>query len=181
MKQQMPSSVLKLVSKLDPEERVFKEDVRFGSSVPENSVDLVVTSPPYPNMTDYALSQRLSYYLLGLDPASDLKNEIGARRKRSARSSIEDYLSDMRKANRVMAERLKPKGYACFVLPEFDQDNENNTLRKKAMQEFLGDLERCGFGREHTLSRMLPTRRRHHNQTWTSLEKEAIFIYRKFK
>ena len=56
-------------------------------NVPDNSVDLVITSPPYPNMTDYVTSQRLSYYFLGLGLADksrlkDLDLEIGPRIRR---------------------------------------------------------------------------------------------------
>lgn len=152
-------------------------DVRH-CNLPNDSVDLVVTSPPYPDMADYSTSQRLSYYWLGADPMKDLTFEIGARRKRSKPSSVKDYIEEMKEAINVISTKIKPGGYACFVMPRFNTDNVNNSVRKKAIQDCLSTLSK-NFILELELSRILPTRRRHHNQKWASLEQESIYIYRR--
>jgi len=61
---------------------IIKGDIRNNDEIEEESIDLIVTSPPYPNMTDYVTSQRLSYYYLNLELKEDLNSEIGARIKR---------------------------------------------------------------------------------------------------
>lgn len=56
-----------LYKETSEKQTIVHQDVRECKEIPENSVDLVVTSPPYPQMADYVTSQRLSYYFLGID------------------------------------------------------------------------------------------------------------------
>lgn len=161
------------------DDQIKRFDVRDGEFPENESVDLVVTSPPYPNMTDYSTSQRLSYYLLGKDPGQDLPEELGARRRRFTPGAIENYRTGMRRALEVICRKLKPGGYICLVMPKFNADNHNNTVRKQVVQECLGFLYTNGCTLEQELSRILPKRRRHHNQKWISLEKESIHVFRK--
>lgn len=46
--------------------RVYSDDARQLQSVPENSVSVVITSPPYPNEKDYTRTTRLESVLLDL-------------------------------------------------------------------------------------------------------------------
>lgn len=154
-------------------------DVRLGEFPGDETVDMVLTSPPYPNMTDYSTSQRLSYYWLGRDPSEDLPVELGARRRRFTPGAIESYRDGMKEAVSAICRKLRPGGYACLVMPKFNADNHNNTVRREVVQECLGFLYANGCTLEQELSRILPTRRRHHNQKWTSLEKESIHVFRK--
>jgi hypothetical protein len=142
-------------------------------------VDLIITSPPYPSMTDYATSQRLSYYWLGHTPESDLRGEIGARRKRFSHSALEDYLSDMTSALETLSRPVRVGGYVCLVLPEFEGDRTQDKARRRVVQEVLASLPGHGLILEHQLSRFLPGRRRHHNAHWTTLEREMIYVYRR--
>jgi DNA modification methylase len=87
-----------LYKELSEKQTIFHEDVRECKEIPNNFVDLVVTSPPYPNMTDYVTSQRLSYYFLGFD-LTDRDLEIGARSRRARKDSIDRYLEVMQRAN----------------------------------------------------------------------------------
>jgi DNA modification methylase len=175
----LPSTTEKFLSTTNVSSRITKVDARQDSSVPDSSVDLIVTSPPYPNMTDYALSQRLSYYWLGGDPSDDLAFEIGARRKRNLSTAIQKYRDSMKDVMKVLSSKLKIGGYACFVMPGFEGDKQNNTERKQVVQECLAFLPANGLVLEQELHRILPTLRRHHNQKWTTLEREYIHIYRK--
>lgn len=161
------------------DEYIHRADCRTKDLIPEKSVDLIVTSPPYPNMTDYSTSQRLSYYWLGHDPAEDLAAEIGARRKRFLSTSLELYGDHMREALGSFLPTVKEGGYACFVMPVFNTDNINNTERRQVVQDCLAAVLGHGFLLEHELTRLLPTRRRHHNQGWLSLEREVISIFKR--
>lgn len=84
---------------------------------PPQSVNAVITSPPYLGMIDYALSQRLQYYWLdekGLD--SDFSTEIGARRHRSRASAISDYRRFIDAFAREAECALVPGGFVAAVL-----------------------------------------------------------------
>jgi tRNA G10 N-methylase Trm11 len=175
----LPDSARQWLRDQDISAYVRLVDARQGNHVPSDSVDLIVTSPPYPNMTDYSTSQRLSYYLLGYDPSDDVSKEIGARRKRFASTSIEQYVN-MKAALETSCAKLKTGGYACFVMPSFEGDKTNNVVRRRAVQECLNHLLSVGMESVHELNRVLPTRRRQHNQKWATLEREIISIYRKF-
>jgi hypothetical protein len=175
----LPSSTKQFLSTVDVSSRIHRSDVRSLQGIPDLSVDLIVTSPPYPSMTDYALSQRLTYYWLGFDPTSDLRAEIGARRKRNVATTLNLYLEDMKQVMTAIARKLKPGAYGCFVMPGFETDKHNNIERRRVVQECLAFLPARGLVLEQELHRILPSRRRHHNQKWTSLEREFIYVYRK--
>lgn len=55
-------------------------DSRLGETYKDvQDVDLVITSPPYPNAFEYWLYHKYRMYWLGLDPLWSRGNEIGAR------------------------------------------------------------------------------------------------------
>ena len=179
VKETMTPDASQFLETADAETRIVRADIRQCTSLRKESIDIVVTSPPYPNMTDYSLAQRLSYYWLGEDPAEDLALEIGARRKRSRPDPIGQYLEGMRCAIKVICDAIKPGGYACFVMPSFESDTQNNDIRKQAIQDCLSSVSGHGLVLEQTLCRILPMRRRQHNQKWASLTKEGIHVFRK--
>jgi DNA modification methylase len=173
-----------LYKELSERQTTFREDIMNCKGIPDNSVDLVVTSPPYPEMTDYVASQRLSYYWLGekvglSSGCNDMNLEIGARRKRGRKSSLTDYLDDMKEANKVISTKIKRGGYACYVMPVFDTDNENNRDRRRIVQKVLSSMEDYGLAKEGEFERILPEKRRSHNIKWSTLEREKIHLFRK--
>jgi DNA modification methylase len=166
------------------DQAIFHEDARRCCSVPDDTMDIVITSPPYPNMSDYVNSQRLSYYLSGhgLLPNGtipDFTEEIGARRRRRKPGSLDDYLNALRDCNKAISVKLKVGGYACLVMPVFETDNTNNLERTLVIQRVLADLEEHGLLRECEMERYLPIRRRQHNSNWSTLERERIVVFRK--
>lgn len=175
----LPPGSTEFLIHADVDSHILRTDVSQSTIVADDSVDLIITSPPYANMTDYSLSQRLSYYWTGLDPMEDLPCEIGARRKRSRSSSIQDYTEAMKTVATEVSKSLKIGGYFCLVMPIFSGTRYNNTQRQRSIEEFIGSLPRHGLVREHVITRILPTGRRHHNQTWISLTKEEVSIFRK--
>ena len=130
-------------------------------------------------MTDYATSQRLSYYLLGVKPDGDFGSEIGARRRRKRSDALDAYREDMRAALALVVEQMRTGAYACFVMPTFTVDRMDNQSRRRVVEECLAILIEKGLTQVHQLERVLPVRRRHHNQRWTTLERETIHVYRK--
>lgn len=178
-RKRLPSAAAALLKGACVDDHLCHADVAKMSEPPVEDVDLVVTSPPYPGMTDYATSQRLSYYWLGQTPDEDLASEIGARRKRFARSSIAAYGQVMTAVFGTVVAALRSGGVACFVLPQFDAERESDEPRRRVVQEVLGTLPGRGLVLEYQVERVLPTMRRHHNASWTTLEREAIYVYRK--
>jgi len=83
----------------------------------DNSVDLVVTSPPYGNATDYHLYHRFRLFWLGYDPTKIGQVEIGSHLKHQRESSgFESYLDDLVTAVRAINRVLKPGRYAALVI-----------------------------------------------------------------
>ena len=101
-------------------------DVRFllgdtrsdlASQLPRDSVDLIVTSPPYANATDYHLYHRFRMFWLGFDPRPFGKIEIGSHlRHQRDRSGFDAYLEDLQSALEQCKKVLAPGRYACFVV-----------------------------------------------------------------
>lgn len=167
---------------LSSSQTIFYEDSRECTSIPDSSVDLVLTSPPYPNMTDYVTSQRLSYYFFGIDPTDqahceDKKREIGARIKRFRKDSLDQYLNDMARANDRICSKVKAGGYLCYVMPVFRMDSANNKARRSVIQRILSDMESHGVSRVAKYDRILPRTRRSHNSQWATLERERLHIF----
>lgn len=172
-----------IYSNVESSDTVFHQGVEECSSIDPNSVDLVVTSPPYPEMTDYVAAQRLSYYWhgerVGLSDEfnDDMNSEIGARRKRSRKRSNQTYLEKMHDANQSIVDKVSPRGYICYVLPEIDDDDDE---RKEIVEQVLLDLEhRNEIERVDDYFRAIPSNRRAHNIKWTSLNQERISLFRK--
>lgn len=162
---------------------IFHTDVREFDDIEDASVDLVVTSPPYPEMTDYVAAQRLSYYWLGEKVGlsdrfnDDMNTEIGARRKRSRESSNREYVEMMYEANENIVRKVANGGYLCYVLPEIDDDEDE---RQDIVSNVLTDIQnREGISRIEDYMRAIPSNRRSHNIKWTSLNQERISLFRK--
>ena len=174
----------RLYREISTQQTIFHEDVRVCESIPDNSVDLVITSPPYPNMTDYVTSQRLSYYFWGFDlidksSVKDVGMEIGARSRRSRTDSIDKYFTDMQQANEAISAKIKPGGFACYVMPMFSTDNENNKSRRRIVRRVLSSMDELDLIQEDEYERILPAKRRSHNIKWATLEREKIYLFRK--
>ncbi len=158
--------------------RIVQGDARgIASVMPAETFQLVVTSPPYPGMMDYATSQRLSYYWLELDPEVALSEELGARRRRARRDSLERYTADIALALDATVALLKPGGYLCLILPMFAAKSADP--REDALQAVLDGLKGKKLDVVWMGQRNLPTGRRQLNQGWATLESERIVIYRR--
>jgi len=96
-----------------------------GTQMSDESVDLVVTSPPYGNAFDYHLYHRFRLLWLGHSPKSLADVEIGShlRHQRSA-DGFEAYLSDMRPCIAAIVRLLKPGRYAALVIGDAIYDGK---------------------------------------------------------
>ena len=92
------------------------DDARRLHSVPDGIVDLVVTSPPYANVYDYADQHALRVDWLGLDDLAFQAGEVGARRSfRDPQQGAERWERDGRAWVGALARVLRPGAPACIL------------------------------------------------------------------
>ena len=85
--------------------------------LPAESVDLVVTSPPYANSHDYYLYNKLRMFWLGYDVGPVQSAEFGSRNKHSdLKLGIEHYLLSMRSVLAEIRRVLRRNGTAAIVV-----------------------------------------------------------------
>jgi len=161
---------------------IFQHDATKEIPIPCNTVDLIVTSPPYPNMIDYSKSQRLLYYLFDYNMKEDLTKEIGARAFRNRKHAIVDYIDKMKSSLKNITKVLKVDGLVCLVLPYYENvKNKNNLIRQQAINTLLEWLEDNNFEKEHTILRTISHTKRNQNASLASLNQEQIVVLRKIK
>ncbi len=122
-----------------------------------DSVDLIVTSPPYGNANDYHLYHRFRLLWLGHDPRQLGKIEIGSHLRHQRESSgFDTYLAEMEQSLSGMHCLLRPGRYAVLVVGDAIYDKvlypAAEALNKKA--EGLGFETVCIVERKiHTTKR----------------------------
>ncbi|MBI5487460.1 MAG: hypothetical protein HY905_09020 [Deltaproteobacteria bacterium] len=95
---------------------VALDDARRLRSIPDASVDLVVTSPPYANVYDYAEQHGLRAAWLGEDAGALRANEIGAHRGfREPRRGLERWEHDGALWVGALARVLRPGALGCIL------------------------------------------------------------------
>ena len=116
----------------------------------ENSIDLIVTSPPYPNATDYHLYHRFRLFWLGFDPKALGKIEIGSHlRHQRNETGFEEYREDMALALNGCCRVLAPGRYAVFVVGDavfkgksFSTSDAISVAGRDAGFDILGVIDR---------------------------------------
>ncbi len=83
--------------------------------LPDDSVDAIVTSPPYSFAIDYAENDRPQLEYLGYEPNRLKEEMIGLIGGRSVQARVRRYFQDMRQIFAEMARVLK-KGKCCVVV-----------------------------------------------------------------
>mgnify|MGYP000319154669 FL=1 len=170
----LPSSFAAFYSKISHKSRVF-EDSLVNAPIKSESVDLVITSPPYPRMIDYVKSQRLAFNFFNENFADYVGREIGARYRRSRRDCLNSYEQDIRQINKKIFDVLKPGGYFCVVLPDYDaKDN-----RKDVIERIVEDYTKLGMDKVFEVGRYIPSHKRTLSIQWATLVNERIYIFQK--
>ncbi len=111
----------RLLPRTAPEVEVECEDARECRSVHASTVDLVVTSPPYPGTYDYLSHHATRLRWLGMPSEQLDRDEIGSRRKaedgglEAARRWFE---KDMVRVLEACARALKPGGRVVLVVAD---------------------------------------------------------------
>ncbi|USG64782.1 site-specific DNA-methyltransferase [Brevibacillus ruminantium] len=113
-----------------PKAQFFQEDARECPSIPSNSVDLVITSPPYANNYDYADATRLEMSFFGeVSGWGDLREKVSQFLVRSCTqhvSKYKDYTFEILKD-----DVLKPiYGEILDVCQRLDEERVNHGGKK---------------------------------------------------
>jgi len=116
----------------------------------DGSVNLIVTSPPYPNATDYHLYHRFRLFWLGFDPKAMGSIEIGSHlRHQRNNTGFDEYRSDMKAVLKGCHAALQPGRYAVFVVGDAIFKGEDfstaDAIRDAAEEvgfDFVGVIDR---------------------------------------
>jgi hypothetical protein len=152
--------------------RIERRDIRHGTGLPPESVDLIVTSPPYPFSTDCARSQRLSFWWLEESLEDDREVEVGARYKRHRQNALEDYFQELETCFAHIAVTLKPGKRLCLVMgvPQGQRDKGDILSRVISLVTAQGLSER--FAR---VTRC-PSRNRLVNREGAKTDETIVFL-----
>ncbi|WP_340572482.1 site-specific DNA-methyltransferase [Stenotrophomonas sp. G106K1] len=83
----------------------------------DNSIDLIVTSPPYPNSFDYYLYHKMRMVWLGFSFSDAQSDEIGSRYEHSSkRAPIDTFIARMRPVMSQLSRVLKPSKLAYLFV-----------------------------------------------------------------
>lgn len=94
--------------------KIFNRNTKNLDFIPNNSIDMICTHPPYMASVPYAEYQKLSLWWLGYDPGKLDQELIGGQRSR--RDTAERYLRDMEGSFFEMYRVLKKNGFCCVVI-----------------------------------------------------------------
>ena len=144
--------------------------------VQAESVDLVVTSPPYANSNDYHLYHRFRLFWLGYDPRDLARCEIGSHlRHQREGKGYALYEREMSQALGQIWSRLRPGRYAAFVVGDSIFDGETIST-SEAIEKIA---EKQGFEAVGTIRRDVHPTRRSFIPAARRAKSEEILILRK--
>ena len=108
----------------------FKIGDARNLSLEDNSIDAIITSPPYSFAIDYAENDRPQLEYLGYD-VSKLKDEMIGLKGRTRKEKLANYFDDMNKVLSEMARVLKVGKYAVIIIGSNDVQTGGIRLETK--------------------------------------------------
>ncbi len=104
--------------------KVSHGDGRFltKEGIEPNSIDGIVTSPPYSIAVDYIKQDLHAFQYLGVDPSKLQDKLVGLKGKGDERINL--YFEDMKISFESMYEVLKPKSYCSIVIGDVTYDGK---------------------------------------------------------
>ncbi len=155
---------------------VMESTVGEDKPIKKEAIDLVVTSPPYPNAFDYHLYHRFRIFWLDGDPREMGRIEIGSHLKyQRCNNSFEQFELEMKPVLENCYSSLKAGRYAVFILGNAVFDGiEYKTAER------IGELAKgLGFKKLGIIDRPLPGNKRTVKSWARRATTEQILILRK--
>lgn len=155
--------------------RVITKDILAVLPEEIGDVDLVVTSPPYPNAYEYWLYHKYRMYWLGFDPIAVREAEIGARPHffKKNHHTAEDFGRQMAGVFRLLDQTLRPSGFACFVVAP--SRIHGRLVDNVALLE--GAASSHGFSLLTVVNRNVPSTRKAFNPAHARTNVESIAVF----
>ena len=151
-------------------QRDYEVTKRNARNLPlaDNSVDLILTSPPYYDALDYARDNRLRLWFLGQRDWKELN-----RRLTTSNSKYEDQ---MRECLKQMHRVLKPGKYCLLVVGEV-QRNGNTRDTGSVLGRLAQEVTAGGFVLDCVVEDSIPDARRSRRGTRTTrVEKILVLV-----
>jgi site-specific DNA-methyltransferase (adenine-specific) len=128
-----------------PAGRAYKKDASkllTGRNLRRESVDLIVTSPPYLQVVNYGTANWIRLWLLGLD---EVGRDSGAGRKSldaelDHRHTYKSYQQFLLRTFRGVRRVLKPNGVAVFVIGDVADPGKKPLPLAKQIWDDVGEL-----------------------------------------
>ncbi len=156
---------------------VLNADSRYLTMLADESVDIIITSPPYANTYDYYLYHKFRKRWLDIDVKYAQNNEIGSRREYSSlKKPAEQWTADLRKCFEEMYRLLKPDSLAFIVIG--DSVIKKQLIKiDEVIKGFVGEI---GFEVCNIISTDLSEHSRMFNPSFTQKNKrEHLIILKK--
>lgn len=134
--------------------------------LPDNSIDGIVTSPPYSIALDYVQNDLHAFKDLGYDFVKMRDDFIGVRG--TGNNKIELYNEDMKLSFAEMHRVLKPHKYAVIVIGNATYQGKEI----KTVEYTINKMEELGFCLEKNISKII-------FGIYNIMKKENILIFRK--
>lgn len=157
--------------------QVYNADSRNLDFIKDNSIDIIITSPPYANTYDYYLYHKFRKRWLDLDVKFAQYNEIGSRREYSSlKEKKEKWNEDLIKCFAEMQRVLKPNHLAFIVIGDSVIKKELIKIEK----EISNFAPKIGFKVNEILSSDLSKHSRIFNPSYAQKgKKEHLIILEK--
>jgi site-specific DNA-methyltransferase (cytosine-N4-specific) len=154
---------------------VFAEDARSFTYLDDETVALVVTSPPYPNAWSYHLYHQNRILWLDEDPWEFKDSEIGHHRAYSARhgSGADDFLADMAATFAAMRPALRPD--ATVVVVVGDSIVRGEIVRNDEVTAAAAEVN--GLRQLAQFDRVIDPRRKAFNPSIGKIKSEHVLVF----
>ncbi len=145
--------------------------------IPQNSIDLILTSPPYPNTYDYYLYHKHRMNWLEYDVKFSMEKEIGSRREFSSlKKSKDKFDDDLYEIFTACNKTLKDSGHVIIVMGDgriqgetYDAKSHIEQIAKKLQWKLI----------DYSSSSLDETSRSFQQSYRTKGKKEHILIFKK--
>ncbi|WP_066387060.1 DNA methyltransferase [Helicobacter himalayensis] len=158
--------------------QVFLHNSKYlTQKIPNNSISLIFTSPPYPNTYDYYLYHKHRMFWLNFDVKFSMLNEIGSRREYSSlKLPKEKFNNDLLEIFMQCNQVLMNKGFIVIVMGDgkiageiYDSKSEILTICKKLQWRLV----------DYSFSELDKTSRSFTQSYRTKNKKEYILVLQK--
>jgi len=138
--------------------------------IEDETVDTIISSPPYFGALDYARDNRLRLWFLGCKDWKELDETLTASRKA--------YLPQMRICLQEMYRVLRPGSYCVLVLGDVERDGKTRRTAE-ILAELATDATADGFVVETIYDDRIPDERRSRRKTKTTKFERILVMQKK--